>query len=48
MDKKGRKMLDQMYDCVKLHNSAWSNACRPVRIAFEIYPHENDAPELRC
>jgi hypothetical protein len=25
-------MFDQMYDCVKLHNAACSNACRPVVI----------------
>ena len=29
---KDRKMFDQMYDCVKLHNAACSNACRPVVI----------------
>ena len=32
LDKKDRKMFDQMYDCVKLHNAACSNACRPVVI----------------
>ena len=25
-------MFDEMYDCVKLHNAACSNACRPVVI----------------
>jgi hypothetical protein len=25
-------MFDQMFDCVKLHNAACSNACRPVVI----------------
>ena len=25
-------MFDQMYDCVKLHNAACSDACRPVVI----------------
>jgi hypothetical protein len=30
LDKKDRKMFDQMYGCVKLHNAACSNACRPV------------------
>jgi hypothetical protein len=32
LDKKDRKEFDQMYDCVKLHNAACSNACRPVVI----------------
>jgi hypothetical protein len=32
LDKKDRKMFDEMYDCVKLHNAACSNACRPVVI----------------
>ena len=32
LDKKDRKMFDQMYDCVKLHNSACMMACRPVLI----------------
>ena len=32
LDKKDRKMFDQMYDYVKLNNAAWSNACRPVVI----------------
>jgi hypothetical protein len=32
LDKKDRKMFDQMYDCVKLHNSACMMACRPVVI----------------
>jgi hypothetical protein len=32
LDKKDKKMFDQMYDCVKLHNAASSNACRPVLI----------------
>ena len=32
LDKKDRKMFDQMYDCFKLHNAACSNACRPVVI----------------
>ena len=32
LDKKDRKMFDEMYDCVKLHNAVWSNACRHVVI----------------
>ena len=32
LDKKDRKMFDQLYDCAKLHNAACSNACRPVVI----------------
>jgi hypothetical protein len=32
LDKKDRKMFDQMYDYVKLNNAACSNACRPVVI----------------
>ena len=32
LDKKDRKMFDQMYDCVKLHNAACTMACRPVVI----------------
>jgi hypothetical protein len=32
LDKKDRKEFDEMYDCVKLHNAACSNACRPVVI----------------
>ena len=32
LDKKDRNMFDEMYDCVKLHNAACSNACRPVVI----------------
>ena len=32
LDKKDRKEFDRMYDCVKLHNTACSNACRPVVI----------------
>ena len=32
LDKKDRKMFDQMYDIVKLHNNSCSNACRPVVI----------------
>jgi hypothetical protein len=32
LDKKDRKIFDQMYDCVKLHNAACSNACKPVVI----------------
>jgi hypothetical protein len=32
LDKKDRRTFDQMYDCVKLHNAACSNACRPVVI----------------
>lgn len=32
LDKKDRKMFDQMYDYYKLHNAACSNACRPVVI----------------
>jgi hypothetical protein len=32
LDKKDRKMFDQMYDHYKLHNNSCSNACRPVVI----------------
>jgi hypothetical protein len=32
LDKKDRKVFDQMYDYVKLNNAACSNACRPVVI----------------
>ena len=32
LDKKERKMFDQMYDYFKLNNAACSNACRPVVI----------------
>lgn len=32
LDKKDRKMFDQMYDYYKLHSAACSNACRPVVI----------------
>ena len=32
LDKNDRKMFDQMYDCVKLHNTACMMACRPVVI----------------
>ena len=32
LDKKDRKIFDQMYDYVKLNNAACSNACRPVVI----------------
>jgi hypothetical protein len=32
LDKNDRKTFDEMYDCVKLHNAACSNACRPVVI----------------
>ena len=32
LDRKDRKMFDQMYDCVKLHNAPCSNACRPIVI----------------
>ena len=32
LEKKDRKLFDQMYDCVKLHNTACSNACRPIVI----------------
>ena len=32
LDKKDRKTFDQMYDCVKLHNTACMMACRPVVI----------------
>ena len=32
LDKSDRKKFDQMYDCLKLHNAACSNACRPVVI----------------
>ena len=30
LEKKARKMFDQMYDYVKLNNAAYCNACRPV------------------
>ena len=32
LDKKDRKMFDEMYDCVKLHNAACSNSCRLIVI----------------
>ena len=32
LDKKDRKMFDQIYDCVTLHNTACMMACRPVVI----------------
>ena len=32
LDKKDRKMFDQMFSYSKLYNSAGSNACRPVLI----------------
>ena len=32
LDKKDRKMFDQMYDYFKLNSAACSNACRPVVI----------------
>ena len=32
LDKKDRKIFDQMYDCVKLYNTACMTACRPVII----------------
>jgi hypothetical protein len=32
LGRKERKEFDQMYDCVKLHNAACSNACRLVVI----------------
>ncbi|MGA8565272.1 MAG: hypothetical protein WB587_11030 [Nitrososphaeraceae archaeon] len=32
LDKKDRKMFDQMYDCVKLYNTVCMTACRPVII----------------
>ena len=32
LDKKDRKMFDQMYDCVKLYNTASMKACRRVVI----------------
>ncbi|MGA9942876.1 MAG: hypothetical protein WBP88_12845 [Nitrososphaeraceae archaeon] len=32
LDKKDRKMFDQMYYCVKLYNTACMTACRPVII----------------
>jgi hypothetical protein len=32
LDKKDRKVFDQMYDHFKFHNAACSNACRPVVI----------------
>ena len=48
LDKKDRKIFDQMYDYVKLNNAACSNACRPVvihavllSIIFEHYKQLN-------
>jgi hypothetical protein len=32
LDKKDRKMFDQVYDCVKLHTTACMMACRVVVI----------------
>ena len=32
LDKKDRKMFDQIYECVKLHNTACMMACRLVVI----------------
>jgi len=32
LDKRDRKLFDQMYDYYKLNNAACSNACRPVVI----------------
>ena len=32
LDKKDRKMFDQMFDYFKLYNAACSNVCRPVVI----------------
>ena len=32
LDKKDRKEFDQMYYCVRLHNTACMMACRPVVI----------------
>ncbi len=32
LDRKDRKTFDEMYDCVKLHNTACMMACRPVVI----------------
>ena len=32
LDKKDRKLFDQMYDCIKLYNTACMTACRPVII----------------
>jgi hypothetical protein len=32
LDKKDRKMFDQMFSYSKLYNSAGSNACRPILI----------------
>ena len=32
LDKKDRKMFDEMYDYVKLNNAACGNSCRPVVI----------------
>ena len=47
-------MFDQMYDCVKLHNAACSNACRPVvihavimSIIFEHYKQLTKLKELQ-
>ena len=32
LEKKDRKIFDEMYDCVKMHNTARMMACRPVVI----------------
>ena len=32
LDKKDKKIFDQMLDCSRLYNSAGSNACRPQLI----------------
>ena len=32
-------MFDQMYDCVKLHNTACMMACRPVVIRAVLMSH---------
>ena len=54
LDKKDRKMFDQMYDYVKLNNAACSNACRPVvihavlmSIIFEHYKQLTGLMELQ-
>lgn len=32
LDKKDKKMFDEMFDYSRLYNSAGSNACRPVLV----------------
>jgi hypothetical protein len=51
LDRKDRKMFDEMYDCVKLDNAACSNACRPVVIHAVlmsiIFEHYKQLTKLR-